>query len=124
MLHYEVSVYVITGEHPSLEPLRDLQDLNYFHDCEDSFRKCMEDMGFDHDDPSYYWMESTSWHDWYEDFAQLSEDFPELLIRVYTEEECDGERMLSYNYFIAGKAQHCPAVITFAPFNLSEMENV
>lgn len=60
---------------------------------------------------------------WYEhdkDMLTLSQHFPNVVFDLYGEGE-DAEDMW-HTYYKNGKKQHCPAIITFEPYDESKLE--
>jgi len=60
---------------------------------------------------------------WYEhdnDMLELSREYPEVLFDLYGDGE-DSDDMW-HSYYKNGKMQHCPAEITFPPFDEAKLE--
>lgn len=64
--------------------------------------------------------EPIRWYDCDDDMKQLSSQFPEVLIKMEVEGEENGD--LWINYFLNGKMQHCPAIITYDEFDTTKLK--
>lgn len=62
------------------------------------------------------------WYDWKEDMSLLSKRFPEILFYLHGEGENYDD--LWDAYFLGGKSQYCPAVITYEDFNPDKLSGV
>lgn len=131
MLHYEISVYVITGDHPSFEPPRDLAKLDFHHSCDEEVANRLldlfEEKGFNDFMKDYkaheYCLTCRSWSTWMEDLVLLSVDFPKLLFMVHLLNDDDSFNR-SITYFNYGKIQSTVAEIVYEPFDFGKMELV
>ena len=129
MLHYNIYVYVITGEHPSFEPPQDLEKLDFHHDCDEEVENRLLDLfekkGFSDTFKDYkgheYYLTCSSWSTWMEDLVLLSVDFPKLLFMVHLLND-DVSFNRSITYFNYGKIQSTVAEIVYEPFDFEKME--
>lgn len=88
-----------------------------FASLEDEIGKlCVFDMGGD-DDFCFY--VNTTWYSWESDMCLLSSRFPEILFCLHGEGE-NGDDLWNA-YFLDGKFQYCPAIITYDSFDPSEL---
>lgn len=70
-------------------------------------------------DLDYGYYANAKWYDWEEDMCLLSKRFPEILFCLHGDgEESDD---LWDAYFLDGKCQHCPAVITYDDFDPAKL---
>ncbi len=64
----------------------------------------------------------TSYDTWYEhdeELLALSKEYPTILFELYGEGEQNDD--MWYTYYKNGRLQHCPAQITFDPFNEAKL---
>ena len=61
------------------------------------------------------WSAYTTWYDWEEDMLLLSKKFPEVLFALHG--SGDNYEDLWDAYFLGGKVQVCPGVITYDDFD-------
>lgn len=64
--------------------------------------------------------EAVKWYDHEKDLKEFSLKHPKDLITLYGQGEAQGDNWLKY--FLGGKMQYCPAVITFDEFDVNELK--
>lgn len=69
-----------------------------------------------------YYAYAKKWYDWKEDMSLLSKRFPEILFYLHGEGENSDD--LWDAYFLGGKSQYCPAVITYDDFNPDKLSEI
>ena len=66
------------------------------------------------------WGCNDKWYDHDEDMLVLSIRFPHIVFELHGAGENNDD--LWYTYYKNGKKQHCPAIITFDPYDESKLE--
>lgn len=68
------------------------------------------------------WEIYDKWYDWDSDISELSRKFPNVIFQMHG--TGDSAEDLWDAYFLNGKIQRCPAIITYDEFDPSKLEEV